>query len=130
MKQIRQHGRKKVRGPQRGSEKALSTLTLLVPIFYNPTASGVVIPVESWKHQQTEAEIQQHFTGYSVSYIQGWYRSSKNGEEFHDRNRRFEIDLTVTPALKHFLCDWKKTLKQRFKQEAIYMKLSAPIRWV
>lgn len=130
MKQFQRNGRRKMQGPRRSSDKVLSTLTLLIPVLYNPTGSGAVVPVESSKHQQTEAEIRQHFTGYSLSSISGWYRCPRSGDEFHDRNLRFEIDLVVTPALRHFLCEWKKVLKHRFKQRAIYMKLSAPITWV
>jgi hypothetical protein len=130
MNQVQQHRRKKAVGVNQGGNKALSTLTLLIPVYYNPTSNGVVLPVESWKHRQTEAEIRQRFTGYSVSSIDGWYRSPKTGEEFHDRNLRFEIDLIVTASLRKSLSGWKIVLEKRFKQRAIYMKLSAPITWI
>lgn len=93
-------------------------------------ANGVTKPVERWKHQVTEAEIRQHFTGYSVSSIKGWYRNAKDGKEFRDRNLRFEIDLAITPAIKRFLHEWKEVLQRRFDQEEIYMRLSSPITWI
>jgi hypothetical protein len=127
---IAAHGRKAKRTTGWGEKRPLRTLTVLIPVFYNPTSTGVQMPVERSKHKQTEAEIRRRFSGYSVSSINGWYRSAKDGTEFRDRNLRFEIDVVVTSSLKQFLSAWKKVLERRFRQEAIYMKLSAPSTWI
>lgn len=120
------HGRAAVR--QRTA--ILRTLTLLIPLTYNPDERGVRQEIESSKLAQTESELRQHFSGYSVSETQGWYRSPVTGEDFNDRHLRYEIDIAVTTGIVQSLRRWKRVLEKRFRQDSIYMRFSGPISWL
>jgi hypothetical protein len=108
----------------------MHTLTLLIPLAYNPELYGARRRIEVWKLEKTENEIREYFYGYSVSVIGGWYRNAQTDEEFRDHHLRFEIDVLVTPSIELFLRRWKKLLQDRLIQQSIYMKLSGPISWV
>lgn len=108
----------------------MRTLTLLLPLYYNPGRNGFRTEVESWKLEKTESEIRKYFSGYSVSQTSGWYRDSTTGEEFRDCHLRFDIDLPFPPSTEVFLRQWKRLLQERMMQKSIYMKLSDPIKWV
>jgi hypothetical protein len=124
------HGRGRKQAAVRRRSASVCTLTILIPHAYNPDKDGKRKEIESSKLKQTEAELRQHFSGYSLSETQGWYRSPATGEEFEDKHLRFEIDLKTTPGIVQFLRGWKRVLEKRFRQEAIYMRLSGPIAWL
>lgn len=102
------------------------TLVLHLPIFYNPDASGYRRPIESYKLRKTKAEIRRYFSGYSMYSLRGWYIESKTREQYHDVNIRFEIDGEFDVSKLIFLARWKLVLESRFRQESVYMKLTAP----
>lgn len=106
------------------------TLILLVPLSYNPDADGVRTPVEPWKLSLTEREVRLFFDGYSTFQIRGWYRDPETHEEYWDLLLRYEIDLAIFPSSKNLLSAWKARLQRRFRQQAIYMKLSPKGDWL
>ena len=108
----------------------MHTLTVLIPLFYNPDRDGARAEVESWRHKETEAEIRRYFGGYSLSLIHGWYRASMTGKECRDIHLRFEIDVIITLSTKRILKRWKSVLQRRFMQRSIYMRLSEQIFWI
>lgn len=108
----------------------VETLVVLIPLFYNPDACGRRLPIESWKLLQTEAEIRRLFTGYSKSNTTGWYRDVERHKEYLDRLFRYEIDGTFDPGLLRALRLWKRQLARRFRQAAIYMRLTNSGVWL
>lgn len=113
-----------------GRHALLLTLTVLIPRFYNPDDRGVREPVEAEKIEETEQEMLGYFSGYQKFLIEGTYRDSETGEEFHDALVRFEIDAEFDHMDRAFLEVWRQTLEERFQQQLIYMKLVGPVRWL
>jgi hypothetical protein len=102
------------------------SVVVQVPLFHNPDGNGVRAPVDLARLAETEAEIRQHFDGYSRSVIEdGWYR--ENNKEFSDRLFRYEIVFAPTPSSLEFLEQWSVILRCRFRQRAIYMVFTGPI---
>ncbi len=108
----------------------VETLVVLIPLFYNPDACGRRLPVESWKLLQTEAEVRRLFTGYAKSTTTGWYRDVEQHKEYLDRLTRYEIDGTFDPRRLRALRLWKRQLARRFRQVAIYMRLTNSGAWL
>ncbi len=108
----------------------VETLIVLIPLSYNPDPRGRRLPVESWKLLQTEAEIRRLFTGYSKSITTGWYRDIEQHKEYVDRLIRYEIDGNFDPCRLRALRLWKRQLARRFRQAAIYMRLTNSGAWL
>jgi hypothetical protein len=105
---------------------ASRTLVFCIPLFYNPGDDGIKIAVEPEKIFQTKREIPEICggCGYSWWLIWGWYRNPLTGEEFVDRLFRFEIDGQFDANQWDLLRSWKRQLEERFRQQAIYFRLS------
>jgi hypothetical protein len=101
------------------------SFVVLIPLYYNPDGSGVRKAIEQAKLRETETEIREHFSGYSRSTIDGWYR--ENDTEFSDQLLRYEIVFVPSDALLRFLARWKRRLEARFAQRAIYMAFAGPV---
>ncbi|MGH9877118.1 MAG: hypothetical protein ACRD38_09665 [Nitrososphaerales archaeon] len=91
-----------------------------LPIYYNEPKT----PVEPEKFEQTKNEILERFGGFSVLGITegGWINPDTNdvsvelmGGFFVDIERK-ELEDTIA-----FLKNYKKILKERFKQDEIYI---------
>lgn len=107
------------------------TLVILIPRFYNPDTNGLRAAVEPQKIAQTIREMQQQFSGYSRSHIEGWYRDDSTQEECSDQLIRFEVDLLIDRPKLEALSRWKKTLELRFRQRSIYFKfMAAVLCWI
>jgi hypothetical protein len=104
----------------------LCTLTVCIPLYYNPGPDGSRVAIEPEKLRQTEREIRQNFSGYSRSLISGWYRDA-SGAEFEDDLWRFEIDGSFDADQLRLLKSWKRELEGRFDQRAIYFRFSGPV---
>ena len=102
-------------------------IVVLIPAFYNPTIDGTRTPVETAKIVETEREIQEHFSGFSRSMIDGWYRDDTTNDEYWDRLHRFEILLVPRESVLAFFQEWKELLCHRFEQRDIYIEIRWPV---
>jgi hypothetical protein len=103
------------------------TLTVLLPLYYNPTSDGTREAVETEKLERTEMEIRQRFSGYTRWFVEGWYQNKLTGEESTDHLLRYEIDDLFDQTKLDSLNPWFRVLEMRFRQDVIYVKLSGPI---
>lgn len=99
------------------------TLVLLLPLFHNPTANGYRKPITPRVWKVTLREIQDNFSGVTAFPVGGWYWSDSPDNDGTDNLVRFEIDGIFTGHDIALLRKWKRTLKRRFHQNYIYMRL-------
>jgi hypothetical protein len=112
---------------QIGSDRFLvrvDTLTLCVPLFYNPNDGQQRIAVESWKLLQTEAEIRRLFSGYTRWPAKGWWRDCAHYKEYEDTLIRYEIDGNFDRKMLERIRRWKRVLSRRFRQVEFYFKVA------
>jgi hypothetical protein len=104
----------------------LRTVTVLFPLIHNPNKLGVRLPVSFGKIWKTLKEIQGRFSGLTLSMEIGWCVKDCTW----DLHLRVDIDTEITTELEHYLTWWKGVLQDRFRQRAVYMKLSEQVRWM
>jgi hypothetical protein len=103
----------------------LRTVTVLLPLIHNPNKVGIRLPVSLRKIWWTIREIKRDFSGFTPSLSLGWCKD----DGIWDLHLRVEIDIEITPDAEVKLLCWKEVLRDRFRQRAMYMRASAPIRW-
>ncbi len=101
------------------------TLILLLPLFHNPDTKGHRKPVSKALIQRTIDEIQRMFSGYTLARVMGWYWDETKKEGVPDELMRLEVDGVFTGNDLQALHEWKGKLRRRFKQDYIYMKITA-----
>jgi hypothetical protein len=107
----------------------LVVVTIHIPLRYNANAKGMRKPVEQSKIDKTLHEVQAYFDGFSLLSVTGWYRSEEPRGTWDD-HIRIEIDSLCTVARMRWLSRWTGLLAIRFKQKAIYMRVSGPAYWL
>jgi len=65
------------------------------------------------------------FSGFTVTRAMGWYWDESSRIGVSDDLVRCEVDGMFTGSDLHTLQEWKKTLRRRFRQKYIYMRLIA-----
>jgi hypothetical protein len=106
-----------VRRPATGS--LLRTVTIHLPLLYNPTRFGVRLPIGFWKLRRTLREMQARFSGFTLSLVLGWCRE----DGVWDPAFRIEFDAEYSSRLVTELDLWKQRLQSRFVQRSIYMRV-------
>lgn len=101
------------------------TLILLLPLFHNPDAKGYRKPVSKALIQRTLSEMQRMFTGYTLTRAMGWYWDETKNTGVPDELVRLEVDGVFTGSDLRILHEWKEKLRHRFRQDYIYMRLTA-----
>lgn len=101
------------------------TLILLLPLFHNPDSRGYRKPISAALTRRTMDEMQQMFSGYTISRVTGWYWNRVENTGVPDELVRLEIDGVFTGNDLCTLREWKSRLRRRFKQDHIYMRLAA-----
>ncbi|MGI0045002.1 MAG: hypothetical protein ACRD47_14950, partial [Nitrososphaeraceae archaeon] len=87
-------------------------IEIILPLNYNDG-----IPIEASKFVQTQIELSESFTGYTVlTPTQGYWKDPYNGKEYEDMITGFFIDSFDTKETRKFLEGYKETLRERFKQ--------------
>lgn len=104
----------------------LRTVTVLIPLIYNPNELGIRLPVGLGKIWRTIGEIKRDFSGFTPSLSLGWCKE----DGIWDLHLRVEIDTEITPDAEVKLLCWKEALRDRFRQRSMYMRASAPISWL
>lgn len=99
------------------------TLIFLLPRLYNPQPSGYRKPIPTFLIERTIKEMQMMFSGYTYNRSSGWYLDGREGVS--DDLVRFEVDGVFNGNDLRALHEWKKTLRRRFRQDYIYMRLIA-----
>jgi hypothetical protein len=113
---------------------ALLTALIVLPVTYNPDATGNKKPVEDEKFIQTAEEIAKKFGGgtihrYPGGNVEGFWWD--NGILYSDVHAVLEVDVPDTPHSRTWLRSYaKKVLLKRFEQKAIYIKLVGPIEQI
>jgi hypothetical protein len=111
------------RGVARDNPHQWQTLILLLPLLHNPDSRGHRRPISSFLLERTVDEIQQFFSGYTVTRATGWYWNDSARTGVSDELVRFEMDGVFTGDDLQLLRVWKERLRRRFRQDYIYMKL-------
>lgn len=97
----------------------LKRYEILLPLSYNDGS-----PIESEKFAQTFRELRNQFgaaTLDSAIVIGHWVYK---GVLYKDKLIRFRIDIAGNPKTRKFFEDYKKVLKERFKQLDIWITVS------
>lgn len=99
---------------------------LLIPLYYNPDKQGYRVPIEPERIHATKEEVTRRFGGFTSTtlYNEGKWISKKTGKEQEDITKTFYIDLEPSPENIKWLLEYKEKLKERFKQEEVYMTIS------
>ena len=113
------------RGVARDNPHHWQTLILLLPLFHNPDSRGYRRPIPSFLLGRTVDEIQRFFSGYTVTRATGWYWNDSDRTGVPDELVRFEMDGVFTGDDLRLLSVWKETLRRRFRQDYIYMRLAS-----
>jgi hypothetical protein len=113
------------RGVARDNPHHWQTLILLLPLFHNPDSRGHRRPIPSFLLGRTVDEIQRLFSGYTVTRATGWYWNDSDRTGVPDELVRFEMDGVFTGDDLRLLSIWKETLRRRFRQDYIYMRLGS-----
>jgi hypothetical protein len=111
------------RGVAKDNPHHWQTLILLLPLFHNPDPRGNRRPIPSFLLGRTVDEIQRFFSGYTVTRATGWYWNESGRTGVPDELVRFEMDGVFTGDDLRLLSIWKETLRRRFRQDYIYMRL-------
>jgi hypothetical protein len=104
----------------------IHTLTILIPRFYNPGPNGERKRIEWRKLRHTISEMRLLFSGYTVVRARGWNRE----DSVRDKFLQFQIDLALTPCIWESMHAWEKMLRRRFRQRAMYMKVTNGSAWL
>ena len=99
------------------------TLIILLPLFHNPDSKSHRKPVSKALIQRTINEVQQLFSGYTLTRTMGWYWDETKNTGVPDELVRLEVDGIFTGGDLRALHEWKGKLRRRFKQDYIYMRL-------
>jgi hypothetical protein len=116
------------RGRQEASV-SFFVVTIHIPLQYNANVRGIRKPVEQSKIRETLLEAQSYFSGFSILGAIGWCRSQEKDGTWDD-HLRIEVDVRWKPQGMQRLLRWKQTLKQRFAQTEIYVRVTGPARWI
>jgi len=93
----------------------LRTVTVLIPLIYNPNKLGIRLPVGFGKIWRTIGEIKRNFSGFIPSLSLGWCKE----DGIWDLHLRVEIDTVITPDEEVELRRWKEVLRDRFRQSGL-----------
>jgi hypothetical protein len=104
----------------------LRTVTIHLPLIHNPNALGLRMPIWLGTAWKVVREIQSQFSGLRLSLGLGWCAD----QDIWDPHLCVDFDVLITSEVESFLFSWQKILQERFRQRSIYMKVSAPARWV
>jgi hypothetical protein len=107
-------------------QPGVCTLTLLIPRLYNPETDGERKKIEWHKLRQTIAEMRLLFSGYTVVRARGWNRE----DNVRDKFLQFQIDFALTSCVWESMRVWEKILRRRFRQRAMYMKITNGSAWL
>jgi hypothetical protein len=114
---------------QRGEQLyVVQTLVIVIPRLHNSDTNGRRRVVAPDKIEETKNEIKHLFSGYSMFFIEGWYRDRVTGQQISDPNILFEVDAAPEEFNVEYLRSWRRTLESRFEQCSIHMRLSSPAR--
>ena len=109
----------------------ISTVLILLPVFYNPDANGVCAPIEDELYIQTAEEISMEFGGGTIQKfnpnppIGFWWN---RGILSKDVLAVLEVDVPDNQESREWLRKYlKEVLLARFRQKAMYLKIVAPI---
>ncbi len=94
-----------------------------MPLFHNPDLKGHRKPVSKALIQRTINEVQQMFSGYTLTRATGWYWDETKNTGVPDELVRMEVDGVFTGGDLRALHEWKEKLRHRLKQDYIYMRL-------
>ena len=107
------------------------TALILLPLFYNPEPGGKRRPVEDEKFVLTAEEIAAMFGGGTLYRFQQesprgfWWNAGVVGA---DVLALLEVDIPDSAANRARLISYARdVLKERFAQEAIYVKFVGPM---
>jgi hypothetical protein len=113
--------------PSRELQSAnLRTVTVHLPLIHNPNKLGLRMPIWFGKIWKTLHEIQARFSGLKVSLGLGWCAEDRTW----DPHLCVDFDTQITSESERYLTWWNGVLRDRFRQRAVYMKLSGPVRWM
>lgn len=108
------------------------TALILLPLSYNPDASGHRQPIEDEKFVATAEDIARKFGGGTLFVFRHdpprgfWW---DRGAIDYDIHAMLEVDLLDTPQNRSWLKAYARdVLMERFQQKAIYVKLVGPIQ--
>lgn len=114
-------------GPCRESQSPyLRTVTILLPLIHNRNRFGLRLPVRFGKIIKTLKELQDCFSGFTISLALGWCAEGNTW----DLHMRIELDARITPEAESYLTQWNGILANRFQQGVMFCRLSAPVRWM
>lgn len=102
------------------------TVTLHLPLIHNPNKLGLKMPIWFGKMWKTLHEIQARFSGLTLSLGFGWCAEDR----IWDLHLCVDFDAQITSEVEHYLTWWNGVLRDRFRQRAVYMKVSDPVRWM
>jgi hypothetical protein len=104
----------------------LQTVTVHLPLIHNPNKLGLRMPIWFGKIWTTLHEMQARFSGLKLSLGLGWCAEDRTW----DPHLCVDFDAQITSETEHYLTWWSGVLRDRFRQRAVYMKLSSPVRWM
>ena len=114
-------------GPLRLDDRPFAgTLRIKLPLFENPNGQVRRNPQRQYKFDRTVLEIKREFDGYDFypTPFEGNWRDDESGEWDDDLNVLFEIDGEFDWDRIRWLKGFRRRLKRRFKQKAIYMTIA------
>ena len=89
---------------------------VLIPVMYNDGS-----PVEKEMFTQVRRELRDRFGAVTIDPFKadGYWLSK--GFLYYDETRRFRVDTSYSEMNVAFFLDYKETLKERFKQEDVWI---------
>lgn len=101
-------------------------LEILLPIYHNPDENGIRNKIDGDELKITYRELIKEFGGcsHNGSPIHGNWINPNTGQTITDELNNLWIVFEGIDSHRDFLKDYKEKLKQRFKQDDIFMTVT------